>query len=284
MKSFFLSLSHFILALIVTVGIGIYLRTKQPNPPPTSATVPTSPPVSSPPLTPPGSPISSTPLTPPLQSPSPLAKETKPLPAPSPKPVNTSTNEPNQPSQVATNSPSLPVQTTGTELPTHLFYQENAQNLVEIGTFYDRREYLNQEAAEAFKQMKLAAQQEGIELIPISGFRSVADQEKLFERQIKRQGSRQAAARLSAPPNFSEHHTGYTLDIGDGKRPETVLKVAFESTEAYRWLKAHAAQYGFELSFPPNNPQGVSYEPWHWRFVGSPTAKEIFGPARTLSP
>ena len=67
----------------------------------------------------------------------------------------------------------------------------------------------------------------------------------------------------------------------DGKSPNTVLKLTFDSTEAYRWLEAHAAQYGFELSFPKNNSQGVSYEPWHWRFVGSPTAQEIFRVAKT---
>ncbi|GBF81996.1 M15 family metallopeptidase [Aphanothece sacrum] len=171
-------------------------------------------------------------------------------------------------------------QTDGT--PIHFLYAENSQNLVEIGTYYDRKESLNQEAAEAFKQIKLAAQKEGVAIIPISGFRSVADQKKLFERQIQRRGSKQAASRLSAPPGFSEHHTGYTLDVADGKSPDTVLKFAFDSTAAYHWLKDHAIEYGFELSFPKNNPQGVSYEPWHWRFVGSPTAKEIFREARTM--
>jgi len=152
---------------------------------------------------------------------------------------------------------------------------------LEIGIFYERKAYLNREAAEMFKQMQLAAQQEGIEIIPVSGFRSVADQKKLFERQIQRQGSKKAASKLSAPPGFSEHHTGYALDVGDGKSPNTILKLTFDSTEAYRWLEVHAAQYGFELSFPKNNFQGVSYEPWHWRFVGSATAQEIFRVAKT---
>ncbi len=35
-------------------------------------------------------------------------------------------------------------------------------------------------------------------------------------------------------------------------------------------------EFGFELSFPENNPQGVRYEPWHWRFVSSPEAQAIF--------
>lgn len=164
--------------------------------------------------------------------------------------------------------------------PTHFAYLENKQNLVEVGSYYNRTAYLTLEAATAFKKMKLAATEVGIKLTPISGFRSFVEQEKLFQKQVERRGSAQAAQLLSAPPGFSEHHTGYALDIGDDRHPETDLKFAFDSTEAYGWLKVNASRYGFELSFPKNNLQGVSYEPWHWRFFGSPKAKEIFKQAR----
>lgn len=133
--------------------------------------------------------------------------------------------------------------------PAHFRYPENKQNLVEVGTYYNRTAYLNLEAATAFKKMKLAANQAGIKLAPISGFRSFVEQEKLFQKQIERRGSAQAAQLLSAPPRFSEHHTGYAIDISDDRHPETDLKFAFESTEAYRWLEVNASQYGFELSF-----------------------------------
>lgn len=128
-----------------------------------------------------------------------------------------------------------------------------------------------------------AAAQAGIRLIPISGFRSVADQVKLFERQIQRRGSEENAAKLSAPPGYSEHHTGYALDIGDGNQPAADLKYEFENTAAYQWLRANATHgYGFELSFPENNRQGVSFEPWHWRYVGSSEAGQIFAVAHRL--
>ena len=71
-----------------------------------------------------------------------------------------------------------------------------------------------------------------------------------------------------APPGYSEHHTGLALDIGDLDHPETDVEVSFEETPAFEWLKNNADRFGFELSFPVGNPQGVSYEPWHWRFVG----------------
>ena len=39
---------------------------------------------------------------------------------------------------------------------------------------------------------------------------------------------------------------------------------------------ANARRYGFEQSFPYGNKQGVSFEPWHWRYVGSERAGEVF--------
>ena len=52
----------------------------------------------------------------------------------------------------------------------------------------------------------------------------------------------------------------------------------------HEWLAAHGTEYGFELSFPDGNTQGVAYEPWHWRFVGTPEAMETFRWARQLFP
>ena len=90
-------------------------------------------------------------------------------------------------------------------------------------------------------------------------------------------------AKVSAPPGYSEHSTGYAVDLGDGDDPATNLSESFEQTRAFRWLQDHAASYHFTLSFPALNPQGVSYEPWHWRFEGSADALRLFEPARRLA-
>jgi zinc D-Ala-D-Ala carboxypeptidase len=167
----------------------------------------------------------------------------------------------------------------------HLSYAEApGGRLVPIGPpYYERTESLIDTAAAAFGRMQADAAKTGIKLIPISGFRSVADQVKLFERQVQRRGNEENAARLSAPPGYSEHHTGYSLDIGDGNQTKTDLKYEFENTDAYQWLRTHATQtYGFELSFPENNKQGVSFEPWHWRHTGSQEAAQIFSVAHRM--
>ncbi len=88
---------------------------------------------------------------------------------------------------------------------------------------------------------------------------------------------------MSAPPGYSEHHTGYAIDIGDEYYPDADLKTSFENTSAFEWLQENAAYYSFELSFPKGNSQGVSYEPWHWRFVGDRDSLETFYRARSAT-
>ena len=168
----------------------------------------------------------------------------------------------------------------------HLAYEEaSPAQMVSVGDFvrenYVRTEYLQTDAAASFLKMQADAQRDGVQLMPISGFRSVASQRDIFDRQIERKGSREAAAQVSAPPGHSEHHTGYAIDITEAQNPEVDLKYAFEQTRAYSWLLTHAQAYGFELSFPKNNRQNVSFEPWHWRYIASPEAAQIFLVARS---
>ncbi|KYC34573.1 hypothetical protein WA1_51195 [Scytonema hofmannii PCC 7110] len=163
----------------------------------------------------------------------------------------------------------------------HFYYLEGDPNqMMIIGSYgpgeYQRFERLAPEAASAFMKLIYAARDQGVWIIPVSGYRSVAAQEKLFEAQIQRLGSPEAAAKLSAPPGYSEHHTGYAIDLADGHFPKQDITHNFASTDAFKWLNFHAKEFGFELSFQENNSQGVSYEPWHWRFIGSPKALLIF--------
>ena len=167
----------------------------------------------------------------------------------------------------------------------HFLYQEGHINRMMIISSYGARqyqrfEYLRPDAAQALMKMIYTARDEGVWLVAVSGFRTIEIQEKLFKAQIKRRGSVEAAAKVSAPPGYSEHHTGFAIDLTDGNFPKKDLTVDFENTNAYKWLTSHAQDFGFELSFPPNNLQGVSYEPWHWRYIGSPEAASAFAQAR----
>lgn len=162
----------------------------------------------------------------------------------------------------------------------HFPYAEAIErDLVSIGGGFR----LRPAAATKFQAMVNAARSSGVNITTISAFRSVEDQKRLFfgigaergQQPIKR-------AEVSAPPKYSEHHTGYALDLGDAAVPATNLNQNFETTPAYKWLKANAARYSFELSFPKDNIQKVSYEPWHWRFVGDINSLETFYKARNF--
>ncbi|MGD1920864.1 MAG: D-alanyl-D-alanine carboxypeptidase family protein [Pleurocapsa sp.] len=209
----------------------------------------------------------------------------------SPKPKNTSQpveqppikaippqqkSQANQPS-VATPSPKTPeAKPSKGGLLGHLPYEVAPQSSLEAITA-DGRLRMRSAAAKKFKQMQADAKADGVKLTPISAFRTAEAQEQLFFG-IKEQRVQDAAKRaeVSAPPGYSEHHTGYAIDIGEGDAPATNVETTFAETAAFAWLEKNALKYSFELSFPPNNEQGVSYEPWHWRFVGDRNSLETF--------
>ena len=58
----------------------------------------------------------------------------------------------------------------------------------------------------------------------------------------------------------------------------------FESTPQYAWLCAHAHEYGFIQRYPANKADetGISYEPWHYRYVGVEAATIIRNENLTL--
>jgi len=143
---------------------------------------------------------------------------------------------------------------------------------------------LRREAARSLLDLQRAAAADGVQIVVISAFRSLEVQRQLFfEVGSQRNQSPQDRARVSAPPGFSEHSTGYAVDLGDGRSPDSHLSSRFESTPAYAWLAANAARFHFQLSFPRGNRQGVSYEPWHWRYGGSTEALRLFEPAHRFN-
>lgn len=143
---------------------------------------------------------------------------------------------------------------------------------------------LHRDAAAALLEMQRDAASSGVELVVLSAFRSHNLQKELFfDVKADRNQSARERAMVSAPPGFSEHSSGFAIDLGDVLAPATNLSPSFDQTAAYAWLQANAARYHFALSFPRGNAQGVSYEPWHWRFEGSAEALKLFEPAQRLA-
>ncbi|MBA4136627.1 MAG: D-alanyl-D-alanine carboxypeptidase [Opitutus sp.] len=143
--------------------------------------------------------------------------------------------------------------------------QREAIRLVLVGRAPDdgKAVRLTPRAAAAWKKMRAAAETDGMTLLPLSGFRSVARQTTIIRAKLKTGRPLADILRFVAAPGCSEHHTGRAIDIGSPDESEH-FEAAFEKTKEYRWLKRRAGEFGFRLSYPKNNPHGIGYEPWHW--------------------
>ena len=127
---------------------------------------------------------------------------------------------------------------------------------------------MSPDAAHAWILMQAAARADGVDLVPLSTYRSPQYQAGIIRNRIARGQAMDEILRTSLPPGFSEHHTGDAIDIGTPSFPG--LGAGFAETEAYAWLQENAAAHCFELSYPEDNPYGLAFEPWHWRFVRRP--------------
>lgn len=141
---------------------------------------------------------------------------------------------------------------------------------------------LRKEAAAALTEMFEAAEQEGIILYAVSGYRSYQTQKSLYASYVKRDGE-EAAARYSAKPGTSEHQTGLTMDVSS-KSNNFQLTQAFGETKEGKWLAKHSWEYGFIIRYQQETESitGYMYEPWHVRYIGKPTAKDVFEQSVTL--
>ena len=140
---------------------------------------------------------------------------------------------------------------------------EEATELVEVGpNLVGRMQRLTPATAREWTAMQAAAAEEGVVLLIVSGFRSIDYQARLIRKKINAGQSVSEILSVNAAPGHSEHHTGRAVDIASpGSRP---LTEEFEASDAFRWLQANAAKYGFSMSYPRDNPAGFVYEPWHW--------------------
>lgn len=144
---------------------------------------------------------------------------------------------------------------------THYRYMDCLpENLVEFGEYK-----LHKTCLDAFLKMQTDAKKENLNLEIVSAYRSSIYQIEVFKRkftsEIPSDEDFEARLKYSAPSGFSEHHTGLAIDINSTEED-------FDQTPEFLWLVGNANKYGFEMSFPENNSQGLGYEPWHWRFVG----------------
>lgn len=113
------------------------------------------------------------------------------------------------------------------------------------------------------------------ELVVNSAYRSTADQQSIYDNSVQKNGE-EYAKQYVATPGYSEHHTGMAVDLTFYRASEGIsIPVAQHPNGG--WLKEHCGEYGFIIRYPDDKAEitKISYEPWHFRFVGKPHAAVI---------
>lgn len=118
------------------------------------------------------------------------------------------------------------------------------------------------------------ARRQGLSITVRSGYRSWEEQKELWEEEISRlaeegvslHDAKRSGVLSVQRPGMSEHQAGLAVDIN------SMPNVSGDAL--YNWLQNNAHRYGFVLRYPNDKSEitGITYEPWHFRYVGEETA------------
>ena len=115
-------------------------------------------------------------------------------------------------------------------------------------------------------------------IIITQGVRTFEEQQTMLELKKEQYGENQTIAQT---PGYSEHHTGYAFDISTYVNS---IMDTFTGEGEYAWIHENAHKYGFVLRYPEGKEDitGISYESWHFRYVGVPHAQYMYKNGKTL--
>lgn len=140
-------------------------------------------------------------------------------------------------------------------------------DLVPVPVPFVNQPFMRSEAADAAARMFAAfGEESGLQMQALSTYRSYSSQQAVY-------GGNDL---LTARPGFSEHQTGWVIDV-DAQPRVCSLQACFANTPQGMWLAAHAWEHGFILRYPDGltSITGYQFEPWHFRYVGVELATEM---------
>ena len=128
---------------------------------------------------------------------------------------------------------------------------------------------LTKETQKAFNKMDADATALGLNLYISSGYRSYYDQKYIYNNYVKKDGQSNADT-YSARAGHSEHQTGLAFDLN-------TINDSFTNTPEGQWVHDNCYKYGLILRYPKDKEEitKISYESWHWRYVGEEHAKKM---------
>lgn len=163
-------------------------------------------------------------------------------------------------------------------------YHPSLIKMHDYGVEVDRSIY------DALNEMLAAGEKQGLSFWVASGYRSMERQRELLDEDIEelvQQGysfseAYEEVVKETMPVGCSEHATGLSIDIVS--KGYQILDEKQADTEEIKWLQKNCSQYGFILRYPEGKEDitKVSYESWHFRYVGEKAAKTITEQGLTL--
>lgn len=156
---------------------------------------------------------------------------------------------------------------------------EDIVELVESKDAWGDKVMLEKKAYDAYLKLKEDLEKDKVYIELDSIYRSVAEQQDLWDRWSKEKGI-DYVKKYVAVPGYSEHHTGLAIDICIKKNGKLIYENDDMIAEKKIFAKIHEklADYGFILRYPKGKDRitGYSYEPWHLRYIDNiEVAKEI---------
>lgn len=111
------------------------------------------------------------------------------------------------------------------------------------------------------------------QIVAVSGYRTLQEQQSIFENSLRENGTA-FTHQYVALPNCSEHQTGLAIDLGENKPEIDFIRPDFPYSGICQAFRERAAEYGFIERYPEGKEAitGISWEPWHFRYVGYPHA------------
>lgn len=166
--------------------------------------------------------------------------------------------------------------------PAHQLPQEEIASVkIEKAHGYQMDERIIPELNQMFDD----AQAAGHSLSICSGYRTYSGQQKLLDERIKKcqkkgysyEKAYNESIRYVQLPGCSEHNVGLALDITP--KSNLNLVASLENTKEIQWLHQNCYRYGFIVRYPKAQEKqditGITYEPWHFRYVGVEHATKI---------
>ena len=120
-------------------------------------------------------------------------------------------------------------------------------------------------------------------IVPVSGFRTLGEQQKIYRESLRDNGSG-FTRQYVALPGCSEHQTGLAVDLAENKSHIDFIRPDFPYSGVCQRFREKSTEYGFIERYPAGREQitRIAHEPWHFRYVGYPHSRIIQERGMTL--